>query len=58
MINNTVKIACYKLSRLSIQGTESKLNIFEVAQLMDAVRKAEQIQNTMLTTIFHSVGLN
>ena len=46
MINNTVKAAQFKLSQHRLQGTKSKLNIFEVAHLMDAVKKAEQMQNT------------
>ncbi|MEY4603080.1 MAG: hypothetical protein RIT43_372 [Bacteroidota bacterium] len=58
MINNTVKAAQYKLSQHRLQGTKSKLNIFEVAHLMDAVRQSEQIQNTNKVSIFHSVSLN
>lgn len=58
MINNTVKLAQYKLAQHRIQGTKSKLNIFEVAQLMDALRTAEQIKQAETRTIFHSVYLN
>jgi hypothetical protein len=58
MINNTVKAAQYKLSQHRLQGTKSKLNIIEVAHLMDAVRQSEQIQNTNKVSIFHSVSLN
>jgi hypothetical protein len=58
MINNTVKAAQYKLSQHRVQGTKSKLNIFEVAHLMDAVRQSEQIQNKKNVSIFHSVSLN
>ncbi|MFN5910165.1 MAG: hypothetical protein ACK45H_02415 [Bacteroidota bacterium] len=58
MVNNTVKVAQYKLAQHRIQGTKSKLNIFEVAQLMDAVRTAEQINKAGTRTIFHSVNLN
>jgi len=59
MINNTVKAAQFKLSQHRLQGTKSKLNIFEVAHLMDAVKKAEQMQNINNNiSIFHSFGLN
>ena len=58
MINNTVKAAQYKLSQHRLQGTKSKLNIFEVAHLMDSIRQSEQIQNTKNVSIFHSVSLN
>jgi hypothetical protein len=58
MINNTVKLAQYKLAQHRIQGTKSKLNIYEVAQLMDALRTAEQIKQAETRTIFHSVNLN
>ncbi len=58
MINNTVKAAQFKLSQHRLQGTKSKLNIFEVAHLMDAIRQSEQIQNTKSNSIFHSISLN
>jgi hypothetical protein len=58
MINNTVKLAQYKLSQHRLQGTKSKLNIFEVAQLMDSIKTAEQIQNVPSNSIFHSIQMN
>jgi hypothetical protein len=58
MINNTVKLAQYKLSQHRVQGTKSKLNIFEVAQLMDSIKMAEQIQNAPSNSIFHSMNMN
>jgi len=58
MINNSVKIAQYKLSQHRLQGTKSKLNVFEVAQLMDAIKIAEQIKNTTNSSIFYSIHPN
>lgn len=58
MINNTVKLAQYKLAQHRVQGTKSKMNIFEVAHLMDAVRSNQQIKEAQTKTIFHSIGLN
>ena len=53
------KIARFKLSQHRLQGTKSKLNIFEVAHLMDSIKKAEQISNTYSnSSIFNSFGLN
>ena len=58
MISNTVKLAQYKLSQHRIQGKNSKLNIFEVASLMDAIKTAEQMKNVQNQNIFHSMSLN
>jgi hypothetical protein len=58
MINNTVKLAQYKLSQHRVQGTKSKLNIFEVAQLMDSIKMAEQIKDAPSNSIFHSIHMN
>jgi hypothetical protein len=58
MGNNKVKLAQYKLAQHRVQGTKSKLNIFEVAQLMDSVRTAGQINNHSSQSIFHSINLN
>jgi hypothetical protein len=58
MVNNAVKTAEYKLSQHRLQGTKSKLNIFEVAHLMDALRQSNQQKNTETTPIFYSVSMN
>lgn len=58
MINNSVKLAQYKLSQHRVQGTKSKLNIFEVAQLMDALKNADQISHVVSRSIFHNIHLN
>lgn len=58
MINNTVKIAEYKLSQHRLEGTSSNLSIFEVAKLMDALKLADQIKNMQTNSIFHSFSVN
>jgi hypothetical protein len=49
---NRVKIAKNQLTKHHLQGVESKLTIFEVAKLMDVVRKypAEKIEHDDLFT--------
>ena len=58
MISNSVKLAQYKLSQHRLQGTKSKLNIFEVAQLMDAIKNADHNKNTQMSSVFYSIHPN
>lgn len=58
MINNSVKLAQYKLAQHRVQGTKSKLNIFEVAQLMDSIRTAQHAKEVGSSSIFYSINLN
>jgi hypothetical protein len=58
MINNSVKLAQFKLSQHRLQGTKSKLNIFEVAQLMDAIKNTEQMQTMQNNSIFYNIHSN
>lgn len=58
MINNTVKIAEYKLNQHRLEGINSNLSIFEVAKLMDALKLADQIKNMQTNSIFHSFSVN
>ena len=58
MINNSVKIAQYKLSQHRLQGEKSKLNIFEVAQLMDSIKISQQIKNSATSSVFDAVYNN
>ncbi len=58
MINNSVKIAQYKLTQHRLQGEKSKLNIFEVAQLMDSIKISQQIKNSATSSVFYSVYNN
>jgi hypothetical protein len=57
MINNTIKFAEHKLNQHRLQGASSTLNIFEVAQLMDTIKNADQAKYFKRHSIFH-VGLN
>lgn len=58
MINNSVKIAQYKLSQHRLQGEKSKLNIFEVAQLMDSIKISQQMKNSATSSVFYAVYNN
>ncbi len=58
MLNNTLKLAQFKLAQHKTQGTKSKLSIFEVAQMLDNIKMAEQMKNVQSQSIFHSIGLN
>ena len=58
MINNTVKIAEYKLNQHRLDGTSTNLSIFEVARLMEALKLADQMKNLKKNSIFHSFSLN
>jgi len=58
MINNSVKLAQYKLSQHRLQGEKSKLNIFEVAQLMDSIKISQQIKNSATSSVFYAVYNN
>jgi hypothetical protein len=58
MISNSVKLAQYKLSQHRIQGTKSKLDIIEVAKLMDAIKTADQMRGSTNKSIFYSSHLN
>jgi len=50
MINNRIKQAKYKLSQHKVQGVQSTLSIFEVANLMDTLKKGEspEVQSSSL----------
>jgi hypothetical protein len=58
MNNNTVKIAKYKLTQHRLKGTESNLNIFEVARLMDAIKFPEISGGNQHQRLFNSISLN
>lgn len=58
MLNNTVKLAQFKLAQHKTQGTKSKLSVFEVAQLLDNIKTAEQMKAVQSQSIFHSISLN
>ncbi len=58
MINNSLKLAEYKLSEHKALGTKSKMSVFEVAKLMDSIKHASQIKDVQSKSIFHTVILN
>ncbi len=56
MINNRIKQAKYKLSQHKLQGVQSNLSIFEVAKLMDMVKRGENSEDTTSGSIFFSLN--
>jgi hypothetical protein len=58
MINNSVKLAQYKLQQHKLQGTKSKLNIFEVAQLMDDLKNVDKFNSLPFNSIFYGFSMN
>lgn len=58
MINNSIKLAYYKLNRHKELGIQSNLNVFEVAELMDMISKCDSIKNQKSTPIFYNVLAN
>lgn len=58
MINNSIKIAEFKLNQHKSQGVKSTLDIFQVAQLMDTIKYAENIKRPMNTSIFYNISAN
>lgn len=59
MINNTKRIAELQLSKHRTEGINSKLSIFEVANLMDMMKRAETMkEDKNQPNIFHSIAYN
>lgn len=58
MINNVIKRAEYKLEQHRSMGINSKLSIFEVAQLMDIVKKGESMKKSPNESLFFSFSVN
>ena len=58
MINNSIKVAEFKLNQHKSQGVKSTLDIFQVAQLMDTVKYAENIKRPMNSSIFYNISAN
>ena len=54
MINNRIKTAKFKLNQHRNLGEKSSLTIFQVAQLMDAVRNGEQLNDNNQQSVFFS----
>ena len=47
MINNSIKLAYYKLNRHKELGMQSNLNVFEVAELMDTIKRGDAVKNLL-----------
>lgn len=58
MINNSIKLAEYKLNLHKVQGEKSELNVFEVAQLMDTIKYGQTVKNPQKTSIFYNISVN
>ena len=56
MINNRIQQAKYQLSQHRSQGKNSHLSVFEVAKLMDTVKRGEQSYNDPAHSIFFSLN--
>ena len=56
MINNAVKSAKYKLAQHKVQGTNTNLSIFQVARLMDTVRRGEDGSSDHTRSVFFSLN--
>jgi|TARA_R110000737_G_scaffold223373_2_gene238388 hypothetical protein len=59
MINNNVKTAQYRIAEHRTQGVHSQLSIFDVANLLDQIKRAESLgAPSNKPSIFQSIGFN
>lgn len=58
MINNILKRAEYKLSQHKQMGTRSNLSVFEVALLMDTIKKGASMKDQQPHSLFFSYNAN
>jgi hypothetical protein len=58
MINNSIRLAEYKLTQHKEQGLRSSMDIFEVAHLMDMLKNFPTIKNPQSKTIFYDISAN
>lgn len=58
MINNNIKTAKFKLNMHRQKGIKSELSVFQVAELLDSIKRAEQQKEMNPTSIFYSINLN
>lgn len=56
MINNRIKQAKYRLSQHKVQGVNSNLSIFEVARLMDTVKRGDNATENKASSVFFSMN--
>jgi len=58
MINNSIKIAAYKLNLHKVQGIKSTLDVFQVAQLMDTIKYGDSVKRPQNSSIFYNISIN
>ena len=58
MINNSIKVAEFKLNQHKTQGVRSTLDVFQVAQLMDTIKYGDNVKRPMNTSIFYNISAN
>lgn len=58
MINNSIKLAEYKLSQHKVHGVKSTLDVFQVAQLMDTIKYGDSIKRPQNSSIFYNISAN
>ena len=58
MINNSIKIAEFKLNLHKIQGVKSTLDVFQVAQLMDTIKYGDSVKRPQNGSIFYNISAN
>lgn len=58
MINNSIKLAEYKLTQHKLQGVKSNLDIFQVAQLMDTIKYGDSVKRPQNNSIFYNISAN
>ena len=56
MMNNQVKTAKYKLSQHKVEGENSSLTIFQVAKLMDTIKRGEDSEDFPQASIYFSLN--
>jgi hypothetical protein len=56
MISNRIKQAKFQLSQHRTQGINSRLSVYDVAKLMDTVKKGEELSNSKSQSIFFSMN--
>lgn len=56
MINNRIKTAKFKLDQHRLRGSKSNLSVFEVARLLDSIRRAEEVGEDNNNSTFFSLN--
>ncbi|MDG1147250.1 MAG: hypothetical protein P8N52_02980 [Crocinitomicaceae bacterium] len=56
MMSNVVKTAKFKLSQHKAEGQYSDLSVFQVAKLMDTIKKGKEVGSVQNTPIYFSLN--